>query len=229
MGMILGIASYKGGVGKTTVAAGIAKNLAVMGKKVCLVDCKLGGTLDLQLGCQDDVVFGLSDVISDSDVSKIFVHIDEIDFCAAPTELCDITAAVKKIISFCEGYDYIVLDDPSDFALCNRVLIVTTPDEGALRCAEAVGSTCRLGNIETGLIINNIPIYEGIKINASEMIDRTYSQLIGGIPFMWWYTDKERKVIYSAVFKNIAGRLEGEAIPLFEGLKNKKKMQSLIK
>ncbi len=229
MSEILGIASYKGGVGKTTISAGIAKALAVMGKKVCLVDCKPGGTLDLVLGCQDETIFGLSDVFSHSDMSKIFVHIDEIYFCAAPSEGCDITEAVRSVISFCDGYDYIILDDPCDFSVCDRLIIVTTPHDGAVRCAEVLGSKCRLEKLETGLIINHLPIYEGIKTDAGEIIDRAYSPLIGAIPFMWGYTEKERSTLYSVIFKNIASRLKGENVPLFEGLKNKKKMQGLIK
>lgn len=229
MGEILGIVSYKGGMGKTTIGAGIAKALAVMGKKVCLVDCKFGGTLDLELKCQDEVIFDLSDVMPGSDLSKVFVHIDEIDFCASPSENCNVTEAVNSIISFGDSYDYIILDDPCDFLVCDKLIIVTTPDDGAVRCAEAIGGKCRLENIKTCLIINHLPIYEGIKTDAGSIIDRSYSPLIGAIPFMWGYTEKERNMFYSVIFKNIASRLEGENIPLFEGLKNKKKMQSLIR
>lgn len=229
MGEILGVVSQKGGVGKTTVAAKIAAALSGIGRKVCLVDCKPGGTLDIEFNCEDNVIFTLSDVTSSCQMSKILVQIDEIDFCAAPSDECDIEAAIKALIDGCGMYDYIIFDDPPQLSICDRVLIVTTPDIGSVRCAEFIGTKCRLGKIESLLIINQLPIFEGIGVDVGYVIDKAYSPLVGGIPFMWGYTEKERKKLYDVIFKNIALRLEGEQIPLFEGLKNQKKMLNLIK
>jgi len=53
MKKIIGVLSYKGGVGTSTVSGGIARALAEMEYKVCLVDCKYCGDLDIILGAED--------------------------------------------------------------------------------------------------------------------------------------------------------------------------------
>ena len=50
---VIGIASGKGGVGKTTVSANLAVSLASMGKKVMVFDADLGlANAQLALGCR---------------------------------------------------------------------------------------------------------------------------------------------------------------------------------
>ncbi|WP_368420078.1 AAA family ATPase, partial [Rhodovarius sp.] len=50
-GRVLGVASGKGGVGKTVLAIGLAQALAEAGERVLLIDADLGlANVDVQLG-----------------------------------------------------------------------------------------------------------------------------------------------------------------------------------
>ncbi len=63
------ITSAKGGVGKTTVCANLGMALALGGKRVLLIDCdEANRCLDLVMGMENEVLFGLRDVLS-GDVS----------------------------------------------------------------------------------------------------------------------------------------------------------------
>jgi len=58
------ITSVKGGVGKSTVTAGLGAALAAMGKRVLICDLDLGNpSLDLICGCEDNVLLDLGDVV----------------------------------------------------------------------------------------------------------------------------------------------------------------------
>ena len=64
MGRQIAVVSGKGGVGKTTIAGGIAGTLAAMGRCVLLVDGDVGlGNLDLMLGIEGEAVHDLLEVL----------------------------------------------------------------------------------------------------------------------------------------------------------------------
>ncbi|MFM7759606.1 MAG: AAA family ATPase [Burkholderiaceae bacterium] len=60
---VIGIASGKGGVGKTTMSSNLAVALSMMGKQVMLLDADLGlANAQIALGCQTQ--YNLSHVIA---------------------------------------------------------------------------------------------------------------------------------------------------------------------
>ncbi|HLQ70657.1 MAG TPA: AAA family ATPase, partial [Bacillota bacterium] len=64
MGEAIVITSGKGGVGKTTTTANIGTALALMEKKVCLIDTDIGlRNLDVVMGLENRIIYDLVDVI----------------------------------------------------------------------------------------------------------------------------------------------------------------------
>lgn len=65
MGKAYVITSGKGGVGKTTSSANIGTALAMLGKKVCLMDLDIGlRNLDVVLGLDNRIMYDIVDVAS---------------------------------------------------------------------------------------------------------------------------------------------------------------------
>ena len=70
---VIGIASGKGGVGKTTLSVNLAVALSMMGKSVMLLDGDLGlANAQIALGCQAS--FNLSHVIAGQKTLKEITH-----------------------------------------------------------------------------------------------------------------------------------------------------------
>ena len=68
------IASGKGGVGKSSLTAGLARALSGAGKRVLMLDMDIGlRSLDLIFGTQKDVLFAGA-MLSTADASRIRRH-----------------------------------------------------------------------------------------------------------------------------------------------------------
>ncbi len=64
LGEAIVITSGKGGVGKTTTSANLGTALAILGKRVCLVDTDIGlRNLDVVMGLENRIIYDLVDVI----------------------------------------------------------------------------------------------------------------------------------------------------------------------
>ena len=146
MGEAIVITSGKGGVGKTTTSANIGTALALMGKKVCLMDLDIGlRNLDVVLGLDNRIMYDIVDVAKD-EVSLPKALVKDKRFgdnfyllpAAQNTDTNALTEAeVKKIVDELKPqFDYVLIDCPAGIeqgflnsvAGADCAIIVTTPE-----------------------------------------------------------------------------------------------------
>lgn len=231
MGQVITVASGKGGVGKSTVTAGLCATLAHAGKRVLAIDADAGlRGLDLLLGLEDEAVYDLSDVLSGrkrlTDAMIRHEGLGALFFLAAPPTPEDpcITAQSLKNLFLHTGnaFDYILIDSPSGLGTlqaeladaADLVVLVTMPDPAAVRAAARASQV--LGG-EQRLIVNRIEpklIRDGVLPHIDSIIDTVAVRLIGLIP-------EDRDAVRGKgeaagiAMQNIALRLTGQHRPLY--------------
>ena len=122
MSEVIVITSGKGGVGKTTTVANIGTGLAMLGKKVVVVDTDIGlRNLDVVLGLENRIVYNLVDVINGSCRLRQALIKDKRhpELCLLPSAQTKDKSAVspeqmiKLTDDLREQFDYILLDCPA--------------------------------------------------------------------------------------------------------------------
>lgn len=244
MGEAIVITSGKGGVGKTTTSANVGSALALLGKKVCMVDTDLGlRNLDVVMGLENRVIYNIVDVAEGRCLLNQALVKDK-----RFTELYMLPAAqttdksalepedVKKIaIDLKADFDYVIIDCPAGIeqgfrnaiAGADQAIVVTTPEIAATRDADRV-----IGLLENSLlkspklIINRIRpnmVKKGEMLDIDEICSILAIDLLGIVP-------DDEYVIKSAnsgepsvmsdtsrasiAYRNIARRILGDSVPL---------------
>lgn len=124
MGKIIALANQKGGVGKTTTAINLAASLAVLEKRVLLVDSdpQANATSGLGFDINDSGIYEV--LINGVDPHTVIRHSDDIaslwllpssmDLAGAEAELLNMPSSQKRMSGVVEGlrddYDYILID-----------------------------------------------------------------------------------------------------------------------
>ena len=245
MSEVIVITSGKGGVGKTTTVANIGTGLAMLGKKVVVVDTDIGlRNLDVVLGLENRIVYNLVDVINGSCRLRQALIKDKRhpELCLLPSAQTKDKSAVspeqmiKLTDDLREQFDYIILDCPAGIeqgfqnaiAGADRALVVTTPEVSAIRDADRIiGLLEANGFKQMDLIINRLRmdmVRRGDMMSADDVVDILAIPLIGIIP------DDENVVIATnqgeplvgtdtpagKAYFNVVERLRGREIPFLD-------------
>lgn len=246
MGECIVITSGKGGVGKTTTTANIGAGLAMLGKKVVVIDADIGlRNLDVVLGLENRIVFDIVDVVSEKcRVKQALIKDKRYDglylLPAAQTKDKD-SVNQEQMIKLCtelkEEYDYVIVDCPAGIeqgfknaiAGADRAIVVTTPEVSAVRDADRIIGLLEAAELRNPkLIVNRIRmdmVKRGDMMNIEDITDILAIDLIGVVP------DDEEIVISTnrgepaignqeslcgQAYKNITRRITGEDVPFLQ-------------
>ncbi|AZB43787.1 septum site-determining protein MinD [Bacillus sp. FJAT-42376] len=201
MGEAIVITSGKGGVGKTTTSANLGTSLAILGKKVCLVDTDIGlRNLDVVMGLENRIIYDLVDVVE----GRCKIHqalvkdkrFDELLYLLPAAQTSDKSAVspdqMKKLIDeLKQDYDYIVIDCPAGIeqgfknavAGADKAIVVTTPEVSAVRDADRIIGLLEREDIEPPkLVINRIRnhlVQNGDMLDVDEIVAHLSIDLLG--------------------------------------------------
>ena len=120
MGIVIAVASGKGGTGKTSVTGGVAAALAMAGQRVLCIDMDIGlRNLDISLGLSDRALMDFADVaLGRCTLSRAAVRhpdLKELSLLTAPMSLPPSLSPyrVRSMLSAARTlYDYILIDCP---------------------------------------------------------------------------------------------------------------------
>ncbi len=245
MSEVIVVTSGKGGVGKTTTTANVGTGLAMLGKKVILIDTDIGlRNLDVVMGLENRIVYNLIDVVKGNCRPKQAMIKDKKNPnlfllpCAqagdknsvSPEEMKKLTDELR------EEFDYIILDCPAGIeqgfmnaiAGADRALVVTMPEVSAVRDADRI-----IGLLEANekkradLIVNRIRmdmVKNGDMMSVDDVVEILAVDLIGAVP------DDENIVISTnngeplvgsdtlsgQAYMNICRRILGDELPLLD-------------
>lgn len=132
MGKIIAFANQKGGVGKTTTCINVATYMALMGKRVLILDIDPQGNATSAVGITKtkdlktiyDLIDGQSsydEVIRPTIVENLYIIPSTVDLAGAEVELIQIPQrekVIKRILDeIKESYDFILIDCPPSLGL----------------------------------------------------------------------------------------------------------------
>ncbi|GAA0483481.1 septum site-determining protein MinD [Salinibacillus aidingensis] len=201
MGEAIVITSGKGGVGKTTTTANVGTSLALLGKKVCLLDTDIGlRNLDVVMGLENRIVYDVVDVVQERcRVKQALVRDKRFDclHLLPASQTSDKSAVtpegIQRIVAeLKQDYDYILIDCPAGIeqgyknaiAGADKAVVVTTPEKSSVRDADRI-----IGLLEKEegigsphLIINRIRTHmvkSGDMLDISDIVEILAVDLLG--------------------------------------------------
>lgn len=246
MGRVIVLTSGKGGVGKSTSTANLGTALAMVGKKVVVVDADVGlRNLDIIMGLESRVVYTSMDVFEGAcELNRALVidrRVENLKLLAASQKNNKTDIQPEQMEKICTElkaeYDYVLIDSPAGIeqgfqnaaAGADEALIITTPEVSAVRDADRIIGLLQSKGIERMyLVINRLSpkmVKAGDMMSQQDVIDILAIELIGVIP-------EDAEIVVSTnrgmplthnqgsaageAFRRVAQRLEGDLVPIPE-------------
>ncbi|MCL6548644.1 MAG: septum site-determining protein MinD [Alicyclobacillus sp.] len=244
MGTSIVITSGKGGVGKTTSSANIGTALALLGKKVCMVDLDIGlRNLDIVMGLENRIIYDIVDVVTgacrleqalmlDKRVPGLALlpaaqHRDKT--AVTPEDVRTIVDELKR------QNDFVIIDCPAGIehgfqvavAGADQAIVITTPEHTAVRDADRViGMLEADRGLSPKLVINRIRprmVQRGDMLDIDEIVQLLGVDLLGIVPddeAVIRNGNKGEPTVLrpesraALAYRNIARRILGDSVPL---------------
>ena len=245
MSEVIVITSGKGGVGKTTTTANVGTGLAMLNKKVIMIDTDIGlRNLDVVMGLENRIVYNLVDVVEGNCRlnQALIKHKKYSNLCLLPSAQTRDKDSVSPeqmkalIDELRENFDYVLLDCPAGIeqgfknaiAGADRAFVVTTPEVSAIRDADRIVGLLEANEMQRiDLIINRIRmdmVRRGDMMSVDDVTEILSIPLIGALP------DDEHVVIGTnqgepvigidslagKAYRNISRRIMGEDVPFMD-------------
>ena len=216
MGKVIAIANQKGGVGKTTTAINLAASLAVLEKKVLIIDAdpQANTTSGLNFSPDNDQERTLYEVMVDqidirntliqTEIANLHMIPSHINLVGAEIQLVDATDRESRIknalATIKDEYDYIIIDCSPSLGLitvnsltaADSVMIPVQPEFFALEGLGKLLQTIRL--VQNG--INPDLNIEGFVVTMFDGRTKVHNQVLGEL----------REHFGNMVFKSIIQR-----------------------
>lgn len=212
MGRKIAVVSGKGGVGKTTIVAGIGMALAKSGANVCLVDLDVGlNNLDILFNIENKIVYDLGDCLSlrcrikqalvqDPILQNLYILPSQ----KSVEEKFDSFQMQTLVDKLAEIFDFVIVDAPAgindNFYLAAKstteAIVVVTPHVSSLRDADkAIGALKGLGKQNIACVINRI---RGDMVARKEMLSHLQIESLLKIPLLGVLPESDDINIYSS-------------------------------
>ncbi len=199
MGKIIAIANQKGGVGKTTTAINLSASLAVLEKKVLVIDAdpQANTTSGLNFSPDSDEKrtiyevmigrIGIEDALIQTEIANLHMVPSHINLVGAEIEMLDVpereSVLRKALDPIKDGYDYIIIDCSPSLGLitvncltaADSVIIPVQPEFFALEGLGKLLQTIRL--VQGG--VNPLLTIEGFLVTMFDGRTKVHAQVVG--------------------------------------------------